>query len=195
MVDVSKEKQYLLYGIVLSLLGGIPYIGAIFAIIAIIMYYMAFSGYEQKLGLDKPKKYYLYSIVIGIIGTLIVLGIIFSGSFTNHVENGAASFTNTGDYSSIIEVILPALILFWLVMLAGTYYSTLAFAELAKYFKIDDFITYRKIALISVGGFPLWIVIPLIGWLIFIGLALAALVYVIKGITKLPETYEPAPAQ
>lgn len=206
-IDVSQEKTNLLVGVLLGLLGGIPYIGWVFAVLGIFMIYNGFSGYEEKLGLKSPREKYLKGVIVGIVGTIILLGAFIAilyvtapGSpnedyvYTSHFTDAYHhtyhyEIDNSGEEDEILGSLLFLLIGAWTVILGAVYYVANAYAELGKFFGIKEFETYKTLAYITYGPFPLWIIIPIIGWIILAILGIVAFVYLILAITKLPDRW------
>jgi len=201
-VNLSTEKNYFIIVIIFSFLAGIPYIGSLFGIIAIILMYLGFKGYEEKLGLKKPKELYVKSIIASIIGVILIIGlfIVVSGHSNEETVHYTYEYYdyNYADYyeepgsDEGFSVVLFTLFLFWVVEIIATWYSTLAFVELGHYFGIKEFETYRTAVLALYIGLPLWIILSflIIGLFVMILLAVIALVYYLLGISKLPSSWE-----
>ena len=219
MIDLSREKNYLLIAAILSLLSSAKWIGGIISIVVIVLEYLAFSGFEEKLGLSRPKAYYIRSIIVGIVAGVIAIGAIaltiasgFGSDATYEIEGvgtgtdiigyvtHTTSFyvsTTTGTSTADVSdknaiIIIGAFAIAWVPLVISVWYSTKAYTELGNFFGIDEFEKYRMCTLALIIGLPLWILLTfaVIGLVIIIGLAIAGIVFKILGITKIPEKYE-----
>lgn len=213
-VDVSQEKRYLLIGVVLVLMSFLPKYGTVLGIVGLVLQYVAFRGYDEKLGLPEGRKYFLRSLVAGVLGLFVAIGAVFlvaisyvgwteSGSHGNFVSvapvttyygNTTVITTELGvgsnvDHAILLSVVLVVLAL-WAAFVISVYYSTKAFLALGKYFGIEEFEKYRTFALAAWIPMPFWLVLVVVGWVIFVILDVISLVYLIMGIEKLPDKAE-----
>ena len=202
-IDLRDERSKMIWGLITSVLAAIPYVGTVFGIISIVLYYMGFDGYAKKLGLDGARKYYLRGIIWGIVlfavGAGLIIGgiVVTGGSVANHVDHGGAFNVINSEYGydsntlsdeAIALIAAGGLILFVAILLM-VYYFAKALVVLGDFFGIEEFRKYKTMVYIAYFLLPVWVV-TLFGLVVFAILAVIAFVYLVLGISKLPDSWD-----
>jgi len=167
-------------GSILTLLGGVPHLGAA-ALVGYVLILIAVKYISDIVGDKKIFDNMLISVIAIIAGLVIaiiaIIGVAISAIF-------AAPRTHTFMPGAILLSIIAPLIVVWAALTFGAYYLKKAYEQIAAYTGVDMFKTAGLLYLIGAATS-----IVIIGLLI---LLVASILQTVAFFT-LPDTYQPRP--
>jgi uncharacterized membrane protein len=158
-------------GSILTLLGFVPTVGVLLAIIGLILVLVAFRYASDILGDPKIFNNMLYSVILGIIGlvvgVVVVIATVFQAIGMGYLSSsfsytGPTSVT-AGDIMSMLGTILIGLAVVWICFVVSSIFLRRGYGELGRRLNVSLFGTGALLYLIGAA-----LVIILIGFLLIL---------------------------
>jgi uncharacterized membrane protein len=158
-------------GSILTLLGFVPTVGVILAIVGLILVMVAFKYASDILGDPKLFNNVLYAVILGIIGLVVgvvaVLATVYQAMGMGYLSSSFAytgpSSVTAGDISGMIGTILIGLAAVWICFVVSSIFLRRGYGELGRRLNISLFGTGALLYLIGAI-----LVIILVGFLLIL---------------------------
>ncbi len=156
--SLNNVKTYGGVGSILALLGFVPTIGFILAIVGLILVLVALKYASDILGDSKIFNSMLYAVIAGIIG-LVIAGVVVVSAIFQAMGLGflSSSFTavtppstlNPGDFMGLITTVLLGLAAVWVCFLVSAIFLRRSYGELGRRVNVGLFGTAALLYLIG----------------------------------------------
>lgn len=158
-------------GSILTLLGFVPTVGAVLAIIGLILVLVAFKYASDILGDPKIFNNVLYSVILGIIGlvvgVVVVVATVFQAMGMGYLSSSFAYTGPTtvaaGDIVGMLGTILVGLAAIWICFVVSSIFLRRGYGELGRRLNVGLFGTGALLYLIGAV-----LVIVLVGFLLIL---------------------------
>jgi uncharacterized membrane protein len=158
-------------GSILTLLGFVPTVGAVLAIVGLILVLVAFKYASDILGDPRIFSNVLYSVILGIIGlvvgVVVVIATVFQAMGLGYLSSSFAytgsTSVSTGDLMGLLGTILIGLVAVWICFVVSSIFLRRGYGELGRRLNVGLFGTGALLYL--VGAI---LVIILIGFLLIL---------------------------
>jgi len=158
-------------GSILTLLGFVPTVGAVLAIVGLILVLVAFKYASDILGDPKIFSNVLYSVVLGIIGlvvgVVVVVATVFQAMGMGYLSSSFAytgpTTVTAGDIMGMLGTILVGLVAIWVCFVLSSVFLRRGYGELGRRLNVSLFGTGALLYLIGAI-----LVIVLVGFLLIL---------------------------
>jgi len=158
-------------GSILTLLGFVPTVGAVLAIIGLILVLVAFKYASDILGDPKIFNNVLYAVILGIIGlvvgVVVVVATVFQAMGMGYLSSSFAytgpTSVTTGDIMGMLGTILIGLAAIWVCFVVSSIFLRRGYGELGRRLNVGLFGTGALLYLIGAV-----LVIVLVGFLLIL---------------------------
>ena len=155
----------------MTLLGFVPTVGAVLAIVGLILVLVAFKYASDILGDPKIFNNVLYSVILGIIGLVVgvvaVVATVFQAMGMGYLSSSFAytgpSNVTAGDVVGMLGTILVGLVAIWICFVASSIFLRRGYGELGRRLNVSLFGTGALLYLIGAI-----LVIILVGFLLIL---------------------------
>jgi len=158
-------------GSILALLGFVPTVGAVLAIVGLVLVLVAFKYASDILGDPKIFNNVLYSVILGIVGLVVGVVVVVATVFqaigmgylsSSFAYTGPTSVTS-GDIMGMLGTILVGLVAIWVCFVVSSIFLRRGYGELGRRLNVGLFGTGALLYLIGAV-----LVIILVGFLLIL---------------------------